>query len=200
MNVFIVESSYPRDFYHESLDGLSVKSLLNTIWVDCELRMVLNGAYFRRAIREAAEKEYTVLHLSCHGDENGIAFTDNSQPTWDEFAQMFQVLPSVPPVLVMSSCCGADGDIGRAFKRRTKRPKIIFGSTKALTYSEYCTAWAILYHRFKCDGANRKTAMTAMRQISAVVNDSFVYRRWDSQSGFYRHFPPRDARYIIKET
>ena len=106
MKVIIIESSYPEDFYRRELDGNSVASLLNTIRIENELRYVLDFAHFKKAISEGMHRRFQILHLSCHGDETGVALADNYQPAWAEFAHAFQDSGS-PPVLVMSACCGA---------------------------------------------------------------------------------------------
>lgn len=199
MKAFIVESNYPKDFYHRALDGFTVRNLLNTIQVECELRMVLDEKHFALAIEEAVQKECHVFHLSCHGDDNGIALSDNTPLSWDAFAEMFQKVAHAPEVLVMSTCCGASGEIGKAFTKRKKRPKIIFGSTKALSYSQYCAAWAILYHRLASDGVSRDAAQNAIRQIVAVVDDSFMYRRWYDLKKQYRYYPGKGIRFVVKQ-
>ena len=200
MKVLIVESSYPGDFYKRELDGVSVAGLLNTIRVKNELRFVLDAKHLKHAIEECARREFDVLHVSSHGDENGIALANNKGPTWDEFAGAFQQAPKAPKVLVMSSCCGASSGIGEAFASAEKRPGIILGSTKELSFSHYATAWAILYHNFRTKGVGRDSAQVALKQISAVVHKSFVYRRWDEGEAAYKVFPGHGVRYEVRKS
>jgi hypothetical protein len=199
VKVLIAESSYPRDFYNRELDGNSVASLLSTICVEHELRYVLDFPHFEKAIKESIEKRCQIFHLSCHGDATGIALANNYQPTWDEFAQAFQQNEVAPPVLVMSSCCGAASQIGRAFEKQARRPKIIFGSTEPLNFSQYAVAWSILYHRFKTDGLVKSAARTALQHITATVHRSFVYRRWSGDQGKYLTYPASGLTYEVRE-
>lgn len=203
--MFIVEASYPRDFYRESLDGRFVENLLNTMRVENKGRIVLTPRYFRTAVTEAITGGYDILHVSCHGDRHGIDVASVEHPlSWNEFADFFHGIGRDLPALVMSSCCGAASGISRAFEQCRHRPPFIFGSTEKLGYSEYCAAWALLYHRFKKDRFSRSrtaraldTAMTAMEQISAVVNYSFLYRRWDEEEQRYLRYPHSDASYSV---
>jgi hypothetical protein len=199
MKVFIIESSYPKDFYTDRLDGLAARNLLNTMGVENQLRMVLDLGFFKQAIRDAAAHGFDVLHLSCHGNDDGIALCDNTQPTWDDFVRIFDDMRYSPSALVMSACCGASSGISTAFRDVTHRPKIIFGSTTPLGYSEYCVAWAILYHRLQVDGVRRNAARIAMQHINAVVVDQFVYRRWDDDREAYASYPGRGFTYSVQE-
>jgi hypothetical protein len=200
MKVFIIDSSYPRDFYKDRLDGFVARNLLNTMDVQNKLRMVIDLDHFKEAIRDAAAHEFDVLHLSCHGDDSGIALCDNSQPSWKEFAKIFDDKRYSPSALIMSACCGASGGIGEAFRNVKHRPMIIFGSITPLSYGEYCAAWAILYHRLTVDGVNRPAARTAMEHINAVVTHQFVYRRWNDENGGYAYVPGKHVTYSVEET
>lgn len=197
MRVFIIESSYPKDFYRQKLDGVAAQSILNILGVENELRFVLDHEHFGHAIADAKRWNCNLLHLSCHGDEDGIALADNHQPSWDDFADFFQQHKWCPTALVMSSCCGLTSGIRKAFQKTTKRPGIIFGSSDERSYGEYTVAWAILYHRFKRDGVNKDVAQQALKEVHAVVSDKFLYRRWSSSGGEYLSYPKKADRYAI---
>jgi len=196
--VFIIESSYPVDYYSRQLDGIATRSLLDVLQLENRIRMVLDKEHFQKGLDEASANGYRILHLSCHGDEDGIALANNYQPTWDEFADFFQNIDHCPTVLVMSACAGACKGIADAFRSRTKRPAIIFGSVDERTYAEYATAWAILYHCFKKRGINTVAAQTALKQISVVVSSKFRYRRWSAKPSSYRVFPGANTKFEIK--
>lgn len=198
MKVFIIESSYPRDFYLKSLDGASVQGLLNNLRIRNDIRMAIDRSHFRWALGAAARWKASVLHISCHGDENGIALADDYRMTWDELSGVFDAYKFCPEALVMSSCCGASRGIGSSFASRQNRPKIIFGSQDKRFYGEYAVAWSILYNLFNVKGVNREVAQLALKQINVVVNPTFVYRRWDEQLMNYRLYPPANTYYEIQ--
>jgi len=145
MKVLIAESNYPDDFYKGKLDGISTSHILNTLGIENTLKYALNFRNFKKSIEECASTGCNVFHLSCHGDEDGIALTDNYQPTWGEFADSFQDHIQTPTAIIISSCCGAAKGISKAFIDKKYKPKIIFGSTTPLSHSKYITAWSILY-------------------------------------------------------
>lgn len=49
MKVFIIESSYPRDFYQQKLDGIADQGILNIPGHPNELRFVLDRQHFEKA-------------------------------------------------------------------------------------------------------------------------------------------------------
>jgi hypothetical protein len=200
MKVFIIESSYPKDFYGRELDGIAAQGILNILGVRNELRFALDRRHFKKAIAEAKALNSTVIHLSCHGDQNGVALANNYQPTWEKFASFFQNNGWCPKALVMSSCCGATSGIRNAFKNKPKRPTIIFGSSDERSYGEYTVAWAVLYHRFKRDGIDKDSAQQALKEINAVVSDKFLYRRWSSSRHEYLSYPRKGEKYEITQT
>jgi hypothetical protein len=198
MKVFVIESSYPDDFYAERIDGVLTSELLKLLRASPRLRFSLDLKHFQKAVEEAARDKFDVLHISCHGDDDGIALTDNTQLSWQRFVQCFQTLPQCPAALVMSACCGAAAGIGEAFSQVMIRPNIIFGSTDERYFSEYAVAWALLYKEFK-SGVTRDAAQAALRKISAVVHEEFRYRRWDDERQKYLLFPGSGKTYEIVE-
>jgi hypothetical protein len=200
MKVFIIESSYPKDFYRKKLDGIAAQGILNILGVHNELRFALNRKHFEKAIADAKAMNSTVIHLSCHGDQDGVALADNYQPTWDKFASFFQNNRWCPKALVMSACCGATSGIRKAFESTPQKPEIIFGSSDKRSYGEYTVAWAILYHRFKKAGIDKDSAQRALKEINAVVSDKFLYRRWSNSEKEYLYYPGKGKKYEITET
>ena len=200
MKVFIIESSYPKDFYKHQLDGIAAQGILNILGIRNELRFALDREHFEKAIADAKIQNCTVVHLSCHGDEDGIALTNNYQPSWDKFADLFQHHEWIPKALVMSACCGATSGIRDAFRNKPKKPGIIFGSSDGRSYGEYTVAWAMLYRRFKRDGINKDSAKLALKEIHAVVSDKFLYRRWSASRDSYVSYPGKGEKYAITNT
>ncbi len=200
MRVLIVESSYPSDFYADQLDGKSTYELLKLLGASPKLIYALDRKHFQKAIDYAAVHKYEAVHISCHGDEDGVALTLKGENlNWSEFVACFRNNMRCPEAVIMSSCCGADSEIGLEFAKGTPRPKIIFGSTDPRSYSQYAAAWTLLYRRFMLDGINRDAAQLALSQINAVVHKAFKYRRWDPQAKKYLVFPGKNQRYKIVE-
>lgn len=196
LKVYIVEASNSEDFFDQSLDGVSVHSFFNTIGIDSKLRMVLNKKYLKKAVGEAIEDGFDVLHLSCHGNDDGIALSDKTNLSWVEFAALFPRFDKAP-ALVMSSCRGAVKGISNAFVDKRHPPPFIFGSEKTLRYDTYAAAWALLYRQLSRHGLSRETGQEAMEHIIAVFHISFVYRRWDDKARKYLQYPSKHSKYEV---
>jgi hypothetical protein len=164
--------------------------------------MVLTSQYLQQGIRDATSSKngFNILQLSCHGNDNGIQVGGGDFLTWPDFVRLFRdEAGEVPAALVMSSCCGATSGIVEAFEASTKRPQIIFGSPESLEYSDYCTAWSILYHRAKTDGISPDTTNTALEQINAVLRQDFLCWRMDYKHTRYERYPRSGASFEVVE-
>jgi hypothetical protein len=47
------------------------------------------------------------------------------------------------------------------------------------------------------DGVSFDSAQLAMEQISAVVDNSFIYRRWSDEKGRYLKWPRSDSEFRL---
>ncbi len=208
MKVFVIEANDPDDFYDERLDGAATKSLLSALGIDCCYRIALNAENFEKALLEACKNRYDCIHLSCHGNLSGISIAGQYHMDWDEFTDIFQSKKNQvhwSGTLVMATCHGGTRQLSKSFRNKNVRPTIIFGSTKALTFSDYCTAWSILYSNIhyvdrKRGGQKVRTpsAIKALQKICACVDSSFVYRRYVRSKRRYVRFPSFGARFFIK--
>ncbi len=149
MKVLVVESCRSEDFYFQELDGPATYRLLRLLGHSAELKYALDRKYFRSAIAFATSRPFKVLHLSCHGDADGIQLSNLTEIGWDTFTGYFQDGIYCPDALVMSACQGASIGLAKSFAKREQRPKIIFGTTANRHYHDYAVAWAILYRRFR---------------------------------------------------
>ncbi|QEX15872.1 hypothetical protein FRZ44_11600 [Hypericibacter terrae] len=199
MKLLIIEASYPRDFFGERLDGLATFHLTKLLRINSKLVYALDKKHLEKAIALAAKGDYDVVHLSCHGADDGIAVTDNTNVDWPDFVRLFSVSGYSPKALIMSSCCGAADGLADEFEEAESQPEIIFGSTDERGYNEYAVAWAILYNLFEVDGVTRNAAREALRAINAIVHRNFRYLRWHDDRQEYVQYPGEGRQYEVTE-
>jgi len=199
MRVLIIEASYPKDFYRGQLDGHVTQALTRLLGIKSDLVYALDKSHFEKAIAHAANGDYDVVHVSCHGDDVGIAVTNNSPINWPDFVELFRKYKCNPHALIMSSCCGATDDLANEFEKIPYGPYIIFGSIDERNYNEYAVAWTILYNLFKTKGVHRDVAMEALRAIRAIVHNNFRYLRWKDDKKEYVQYPPEGRRFVVME-
>jgi hypothetical protein len=101
MKVLIVEASYPKDFYKGQLDGHVTQALTRLLGVKSDLLYALDMPHLEKAIAHAAAGGYDVAHVSCHGDDVGIAVTNNSSINWPDFVGLFAKYKCSPHAYVL---------------------------------------------------------------------------------------------------
>ncbi|MET4349025.1 hypothetical protein [Bradyrhizobium sp. RT9a] len=197
--VLIVESSGPQDFYSEELDGPLTYNLTKLLSINARLVYAVDEKHFKKAVARAAKLQCNVLHVSCHGREEGISLTDDTLIDWPDFVQIFTDNRYSPKALVMSSCWGAVDEIADEFEKVRFKPDIIFGATDDRCYNEYAVAWTILYNAFSQEGVDRDVAREALRAIYVTAHKNFRYLRWHDGKKEYVQFPGDSRKYEIIE-
>lgn len=158
-----------------------------------EYRIAYTRPLLERAIGEASDGDYQVLHFSAHGDDDGPRLTDGSDLSWREFAQVVAPAAGRDKALVMATCQGGHRRLTRALAKEGVVFGWVFGSlAETVTFSDSCLAWSILYNRLVDHGFHTTGLKTSLDAINAAIEGDFVYRRWDG--GRYRRFPVKDQR------
>lgn len=189
ISVFIAESLAPRDFYEKRLDGYAANEVLKIQSCKTDYRIVLTRKLLDRAIREAADGDYKVFHLSCHGGNDGIRLADGKDVDWLSLASMFTSYAASDRCLVMASCSGGHNDFTKALAKSGSRFGYVFGSTadEGVGFVDSCLAWSVLYRELIDKGLDREALRKAVDTINAIAPGDFVYRRWCD--GIYRRHP-----------
>jgi hypothetical protein len=195
LKVFVAESVSAKDFYNRDWEGRAVEEIVRLLSGRTSYRIVMTSALLRKAIESASEREYDIFHLSCHGDREGIQLTDKTEIDWNELADLFQEAKPMPRALILSSCVGGDSGIAHAFKKRRRRPNVIFGAEASgkkdvLTFPGACISWPILYTELLRRGMSPDVFKDAINKMNSVTPHQFVYRRWNE--GRYLRYPPKE--------
>lgn len=204
--VYVIDSNYPEDHFFERADGIIVQHVLRALGISADLKLALDRDHFKKAVVRAIKAGCDVIHVSTHGNEDGIAvcndIRDGSRPEgfeWEEFVGLFQGRGEPPKALIMAACNGASSKLAKAFASVPKRPKIIIGSTDERYPADYVAAWALLYRRFKRSGFKRDAAQEVLEQICAVVHENFRYFRWDDERERYLRYPGTGRQFDVIE-
>jgi hypothetical protein len=192
--ILIAESVFPEDFHKNDREGQVVEAIARVLHWESEYKIALNTKRLLKAIQEAAANGYDILHISCHGDKEGIQLTDETELSWDELAAFFQENKGAPSALIMSSCVGGDHGIARAFRKCKRRPDVIFGSEapkpNRITFPGACVSWPVLYTSLARSGLTRDAFKDAVTKMNFITKHKFVYRRWHEDK--YRRYPSRE--------
>jgi hypothetical protein len=126
--VYVVESPAPQDLLMENQEGNALHAALRQARIPCRYYLATNKEMFVQALKfiagqrlHAVKNNYPpqqiALHISAHGNEDGIVLTDQEFIRWDElhaslldFARQalayFEEAKVSSIILCMSSCVG----------------------------------------------------------------------------------------------
>ncbi len=86
--VYIIESPGTEEFYRKSFEGESLGKTLKLSGIESSHTFTININKFKEAlsvdlIRQMTKNnEPVILHISAHGNKQGIAFTSNEVIDW----------------------------------------------------------------------------------------------------------------------
>src|ERR1700740_1686530 len=80
--ILIAESVFPDDFYADDREGHVVEAMSRVLHWKATYKITLNAKTLCQAIKAASNGGYDILHLSRHGDEEGIQLTDETELSW----------------------------------------------------------------------------------------------------------------------
>jgi hypothetical protein len=195
-SVFIAESVRAEDFYEGRTDGFAANEVLKIQQVRTSYKIIFDKAHLVRAIHDAFDGGFEVLHISAHGNQAGISLSNGKFVTWLDLASLLRIFGGTPKkahrILVVSSCMGGYVGLSKALQERLVAFRFIFGSTanRGVGFTHSCLAWSILYNRFvelESQRFNRAELRTTLDSVNKVVPGDFVYRRWNG--AVYLRYP-----------
>jgi len=194
LSVLIAESVSRDDFYDRRTDGYAANEILRIQQVRSDYRLVLDRRLLVRAVNSAAAQNFTVFHLSCHGDDDGILLADEDFVDWLNLGVLLRGYARMDRALVLSCCSGGYVGVTKAFEKSGVFFGYVFGSTSVsgVGFTDCCLAWSILYSQILEYGLSAANLRKTLDKINYAVPGDFSYRRWDGQT--YLHYPAFAAR------
>ena len=197
MSVYIVESPAPEDFVSKVLEGAPLHAVLGQLQIDSDYTVTVTKDTFARVVADRLQghvKKGDVmpfLHVSAHGNAQGIGLTDGSFLSWSEFRR---VLTSGPPsvtkylTLCMSTCNGFNA-CKLGFSEEPTHPfHCVVGPTGEPEWFDTLIGFATFYHqlaRRPCQGPSFQKAIKAARAASGHFG--FEVALAETAHGAYEH-------------
>ncbi len=117
--VFVIESPAPSDLYDGRTEGRGLKEALRLGGIPRQYRLVTDLEHFKRALgtklgsdiysRYEQTQQVPIIHLSMHGNDEGVGLTDGTHITWQELYQLLQPINdglNGALIVCLSSCSG----------------------------------------------------------------------------------------------
>lgn len=150
--------------------------------------------------RNKKEDQPICLHISAHGDKDGLQF-GNDDVSW------VSILESIEPILKMKyskdlilviSACGTDkqkitNEITKLHKSDSKiKPPayVVVFNEEETSWKDSVLAWTILYHQIdEIDMGNKSEVQKLINRIQEAEFGNLAYRRWDTKEKKYLKYP-----------
>jgi hypothetical protein len=127
--VYVVDSNYPEDHFLERADGIIVQHVLRALGIRADLKLALDREHFRKAVGRAIKAGCDVIHVSTHGNEDGIAVCNDTRGSslpqgfeWPEFVELFQC-HGEPPEARHGGLQWSLLEVGQGLLQRAKAPE-----------------------------------------------------------------------------
>lgn len=166
--VFIVESLSPDDEGNGRFEGAIVSRMLQLHGKNPKYRYVRNSGELRSAIRSFGKSNYRYLHISCHGDPEGMELTNQEEIDFDILAEMLQ--PHLKRRrLFISACSMVHKDLAEAVIPASGCYSVI-GPTEDIGFADAAIFWSSLYHLLFSQSASSIKHATLKRRLQSASN------------------------------
>lgn len=178
--VHIIESPSAQDLYDDRTEGRVLSEALRLAEIPRRYRLATDKRTFEHALGLGIAEGITehkavpLVHISSHGNNDGIGLTDGSLLTWGELGNLLERVNNGLGgglILCLSCCSGAYG--GR-MAMREERPipfHTLVGHMSSPSWSRAAVAFVAFYYRL-FGGAGIGTAVDAMKAASG--DDGFI--------------------------
>lgn len=205
-HVYIVESPNAPDLYHKRFEGEALSQTLKLAGISSSHRLAVNWEAFQAAFYVGL-KEYfevnnlpPVIHISAHGDNNGIQLTDGKNVGWDDLKKLLVPVNKIMKgnlLLCLSTCKGFSG-CRMSMKDEDFPFLAIIGSNDTPVWSETNIAYSTLYHLF-ARGVHITEAVRAMKVASGNNSFEIMYSK-DARQEYLNVIIKSDAVHTMEQS
>jgi hypothetical protein len=173
--VHIIESPRSSDRRARTAEGPALAEALRLYGIGVTLHDVRTQPAFKAAFHDIADwhakrrrGRTPIVHISAHGDENGIQLTSGADIGWARIAERLRSLKEdcrMRPILAMSSCEGFAAKQMAETSAKGSPFKWLVGSTGKPGWQKTLIAFSTLYYQLTC-GVEPVPAAKAMGAAS----------------------------------
>jgi hypothetical protein len=174
--VYIIESPSAIDLYEKRSEGDLIAQGLRLNEIPSLCRIAISKPMFHEALRQGLidaissfPNHLPAIHISAHGNTNGISLSDDSIVTWKELHDLLIPLNRALKgtlLLCMSACNGFTACSMAMNIEKDDQPFFaIIGNSGTPTWADTAVAYASFYHVIS-KGRSVNDAVDAMRAAS----------------------------------
>jgi hypothetical protein len=181
--VYIVESPNPKDLFDGRTEGRILCEALRIAGIATEYRLVTSRAMFDYALtdefvslaRVRSDQKLPILHISAHGNRDGIGLTDGTDLPWADLRHRFIPANEALKGLLIVGLSACDGASARQMAMWESGPPpfgLLFGHEGDGSWSDLAIGFAAFYHRFIHKNTGLAKSLEAMKMASG--SDKFT--------------------------
>jgi hypothetical protein len=184
--VFIVESLRFPDEEANLFEGKIISQILTLSGSKAKYTYLRTKKELEQVVDQFEESRYRYLHVSCHGNKNGISLTLDDM-SFDDLGKV--LAPCLDNRRVFFSSCEVMNErLAKALLTKTGCNSVI-GPHKSINFDRAAIYWASFYHLMLRDEAtamkrDRLKAHTASLQTLFGVNMRYFSASKSADSGF----------------
>ena len=142
--VFIIESLHPDDEGNDKLEGKNIAHLLKLHGKRPKYKYVRTKKEFEKAIKQFGKSNYRYLHISAHGDKDGLCTTNQDEISNLDLSKLLK--PHLEGKrLFISACSMVNKNMAKEMILRTKCRSVV-GPKKDIYFSDAVVCWQLIYH------------------------------------------------------
>jgi hypothetical protein len=188
-DVFIIESLSPDDEGNGRFEGSIVANFLRLHGKSPKYRYVRTREEFEKALTAFRRSDYRYLHISAHGDPEGMVLTNQEEIDFDDMAVLMK--PSLRDRrLFLSACSMVHDDFAEEVISQTGCYSVV-GPTTDIFFRDAAVFWIAAYHLiFKTDAKRmvNKTLKTELGRVRDLFDLDIAYysRSSKQREGFIK--------------
>ena len=204
--VFVIESPSAPDLYHRVSEGEVIKNALALNSIHCVVKTAISIEAFNACLKigianemELNPQHIPILHISAHGNAEGIQLSDGYMMSWAELKEHLRPLNAALNnflIVCMSSCEGYAGVRMAMHNDQTDLSHFaLIGSAAKPTWGETAVGYATFYHQLS-RGEYIHDAVEAMK-IASGNKTFFLEHAANTQKSFIEHIRLIDSKLAV---
>jgi hypothetical protein len=194
--VYVIESLDPDDEGNGRFEGAIIAKILSMHGKNCRYEYVRTRKAFEAAAKRFGRSRFRYLHVSSHGDPEGMCTTNQDEIDFYELGQILR--PHLDDRrLFVSACELVHQDLASAVIPSSGCYSVI-GPNEKIRFTDAAVLWSSLYHLMfthNSDAMRRAELLRFLRSTSSLfrVSMSYFSRSTSSASGISRDLLLRDS-------
>ncbi|TCV67567.1 hypothetical protein [Pseudomonas fluorescens] len=175
-DVFIIETLDPDDEGNGRFEGSVISSVLRLHEKNPIYRYVRTRHQFIEAVTEFGKSGYRYLHISAHGNEDGLFTTNQNEIGYTDLAKILE--PHLKKRRLFLSACSMIHDKFLSALFSTTKCISVVGPREDIYFSDAAVTWPAIYHLMfseNTDGMDKSHLKAQLTHVRALFKIDLAY-------------------------